>query len=382
MELGNRKDIKKFDSIKDKKFYNPFRFYSTLMTNKKILGGGLSGLTAAINLAKAGYKVEVYEKNKDVGMRFGGDLQGLENWSEKKDILEDLEEMNVKTNFDYVPFSAIELRNCKTGRVLKFEKPIVYTVKRGSFPGTFDQHMKKLALKEGVKINFKRSIAPKEADIVATGPEHKRVMAVAKGVTFKTNHKDIIVGLVNDELAFRAYSYLIIAKGYGCLCSSVGGDLKRIGECFEKTKRFFEKKYRLKIKNGKKVGGVATFSFNQKYKSGKTLYVGEAAGLQDFLWGFGMRYAITSGYLAAQSIINKWDYEKVIHKRFKNKLKAGIVNRFLWEKLNRNEYKGVIDHSEALKNHIYSLNNYNIIQRVISPLAVRHINKEYPHIVK
>ncbi|MBU3964910.1 NAD(P)-binding protein [Patescibacteria group bacterium] len=32
------------------------------MKSVKILGAGISGLTAAINLAKAGYKVEVYEK--------------------------------------------------------------------------------------------------------------------------------------------------------------------------------------------------------------------------------------------------------------------------------------------------------------------------------
>ena len=54
------------------------------MKEVKILGAGLSGLTAAINLAQIGYKVDVYEKNKDVGMRFHGDLQGLENWSKKK----------------------------------------------------------------------------------------------------------------------------------------------------------------------------------------------------------------------------------------------------------------------------------------------------------
>lgn len=58
------------------------------MKQIKILGAGISGLTAAINLAKAGYKVDVYERNKDVGMRFGGDLQGLENWSDKEDVLE------------------------------------------------------------------------------------------------------------------------------------------------------------------------------------------------------------------------------------------------------------------------------------------------------
>ena len=56
----------------------------------KILGAGIAGLTAAIVLAKSGHLVEVFEKNKDCGMRFHGDLQGLENWSEKKMWLKSL----------------------------------------------------------------------------------------------------------------------------------------------------------------------------------------------------------------------------------------------------------------------------------------------------
>lgn len=46
-----------------------------------IAGAGPSGLTAAINLAKAGFSVNVYEKEKDVGKRFHGDFQGIENWT-------------------------------------------------------------------------------------------------------------------------------------------------------------------------------------------------------------------------------------------------------------------------------------------------------------
>lgn len=49
----------------------------------KILGAGLSGLSAAITLAKAGQPVDVFEVENEVGKRFRGDLEGLENWSEK-----------------------------------------------------------------------------------------------------------------------------------------------------------------------------------------------------------------------------------------------------------------------------------------------------------
>ena len=43
----------------------------------KILGAGPAGLSAAINLALAGEKAEVFERCPDVGMRFHPNMQGL-----------------------------------------------------------------------------------------------------------------------------------------------------------------------------------------------------------------------------------------------------------------------------------------------------------------
>ena len=39
----------------------------------------------------------------------------------------------------------------------------------------------------------------------------------------------------------------------------------------------------------KRVGGKGDFTINQKYTIDGRHYVGEAGGLQDFMWGFGMR---------------------------------------------------------------------------------------------
>ena len=48
----------------------------------------------------------------------------------------------------------------------------------------------------------------------------------------------------------------------------------------------------------------------------QSLLVGEAAGFQDELFRFGIRYAIISGFLAAKSIIENKDYDKLWKKRF------------------------------------------------------------------
>ena len=39
------------------------------MENIKIMGAGLSGLSAAINLAKAGFNVDAFEKRDNCGKR-------------------------------------------------------------------------------------------------------------------------------------------------------------------------------------------------------------------------------------------------------------------------------------------------------------------------
>lgn len=81
------------------------------MNKVKIAGAGLSGLAAAINLAKAGKDVEVFELNKDCGCRFHGDLQGIENWSYEEDAILHLKNMGIKINFKYKPVSSIILTN-------------------------------------------------------------------------------------------------------------------------------------------------------------------------------------------------------------------------------------------------------------------------------
>ncbi|MBI2959234.1 MAG: NAD(P)-binding protein, partial [Betaproteobacteria bacterium] len=56
----------------------------------QVVGAGPAGLAAAITLARAGCRVIVHEAQREVGYRFGGDLQGLENWSTKGDVLDAL----------------------------------------------------------------------------------------------------------------------------------------------------------------------------------------------------------------------------------------------------------------------------------------------------
>lgn len=342
----------------------------------KILGAGLSGLTAGINLAKAGYTVEVYEKRADSGARFHGDLQGLENWSEKVDVLDELEQMNITTNFVSSPFNMFFSIDNGDKRPFKFDEPIFYVVKRGSMADSIDQSLKNQALKLGVKIKYNQTVSPDEVDIVATGPIIKAVVGAAKGIVFETTHPDIAIGIADTSAANGGYAYLLVTKGYGCLCSAVCGDLGNTNDCFAEAKKIITKTLSLDIQNPRNVGGVMCFSIKNKYKDDRSLFVGEAAGLQDLLFGFGMRHAITSGYIAAQSVIKNQNYEENVEKYFANKRKAGIVNRYLWEKTLNSRAYFFLFRRLLSKKRLYSFYNFNLIQRLLYPLALRQINKK------
>ena len=96
-----------------------------------ILGGGISGLACAIILRKSGYMVNVYEKKNSVGTRFNDDWQGIENWSEKIDVLKQIESYGIDLSFDYEPLSELDVHY--SGKMKKIKaKNGCYLVRRGS----------------------------------------------------------------------------------------------------------------------------------------------------------------------------------------------------------------------------------------------------------
>lgn len=350
----------------------------------KILGAGLSGLTAAINLAKAGFEVEVFEQNSDCGMRFHGDKQGLENWSDDENVLKSLKSQGVRINFLCTPFEQLTFTNGDISEDFVFPRPLFYLIKRGTERDAIDQGFKDQALKAGVVINFNKSIDRSEADIISTGPLGvKKVYVADKGIIFKTDLKNVAIGLINNQAAYKGYAYLLVVDGVACLCTCIFDDLTKLEENFEYAKDYFVRKYNLEIKDPQPVGGIGNFSMKNKFIEGKSLLVGEAAGIQDFLAGFGMRTAIKSGFLAAQSIIKNKDYEAIAKKEFSKYLKAGIVNRYIWEHEKFDNYielANKLNSKDTGLRFLKSIYNLNFLQKLYFNRANKYIKKLYPEI--
>lgn len=353
------------------------------MEKVRILGAGPAGLSAAINLSQAGYPVEIYEKNSDVGSRFHGEFQGLENWSNKKDAISKLKKMNISIDFDNHPFNDLVISNGDEKWDFKCNKPAFYLIKRGPVLGSLDSALKEQALNAGVDINFNDTLDEKNADIVATGPFAPERFAVARGFVFQTDLKDLAIGLVNDKTAIKGYSYLLIAQGHATMCSVLFDRFENLNNCFKETQQTFTRMFDLDIENPKKIGGMGSFSTTNTFKKGRKLYTGEAAGIQDLLWGFGIKNAITSGFLAAKSIIDGDDYEKTAEKYFKSKLKASVVNRYLWEKFGMKNYSFIVNQiynaGDPLK-YLNWMHNFNFLQKMVYPLALRYMRGRYENL--
>lgn len=349
----------------------------------KISGAGPSGLTAAINLAKAGYEVEVFEKRDDTGKRFHGDLQGLENWSDDEDVLQQFGRMNIDINFDADPFLKLIITNGHSQRVSHYDHPLCYLVKRGDVKGSLDQGLKEQALHSGVDIHFRQTIPAEEADIVATGPISRELFAVDKGIVFRTSYEDTNVFLLNDKAAYKGYSYLLITRGYGCMCTVLFERFTDLDQNFEVARRMLEDMFDFDIQDPTPVAGVGCFSTKNIYQKGKTLYVGEAAGLQDLMWGFGIKTAVESGYMAAESIIHGRDFAEMAQERFQPKLKATLVDRFVWEILRYKDYRAVVGDGLTPARKSFDLGymyNYSWLHRLVYPIALWQMRRRYPNL--
>ncbi|MCK4365979.1 MAG: NAD(P)-binding protein [Thermoplasmatales archaeon] len=223
------------------------------MEKIKIMGAGLSGLSAAISLAAAGYNVDVFEKRSDCGKRFQGDINGLENWSSHVDAISEFESMNIRTNYYCEPFKTLHLTNGEEVLANTFKKPFFYLLKRGDIENSLDQGLKNQALDKGVNIHFNSNVKKEDMDIISSGPEGKKHPGILKGILFETESDDIAVCLINNKTSNRGYSYLLITKGFGTICSLNLRDTNDDADAYyKKTYEVITKLFDIDIKNEKK----------------------------------------------------------------------------------------------------------------------------------
>jgi flavin-dependent dehydrogenase len=323
----------------------------------RIAGAGPSGLAAAIILARAGRQVEVHEAKGDVGTRFIGDLQIIEGASESESVPDFLDRLGIERNFYFRPADwATFYDHRRVARVIRSKKPYGWFIHRGAEEGTLDRGLLAQATSAGAKVIFNSRLTADQADIVATGPASPD--GLAKEMTWRIGSRESGVGSRSDELdressdpplptpdtleridvyfnhklAPGGYSYLFILDGVATFGCAIVADFKQIDSYFDHSLAEAQKLHRFDVPGDARTGySYMNFHLKRAATSNGTRFVGEAAGFQDYLFGLGIRYALTSGALAARSILENRDYDELWKGALETKQQTSLVNRFLYE---------------------------------------------------
>lgn len=298
----------------------------------RIAGAGPAGLSAAISLARAGHRVELHEAKSDVGKRFIGDLQIIENASDQERVPEFLARIGIETNFYFRPVTEAAFLDARgTVRRIRARHPYGYFIRRGPFEGTLDSGLFEQAKALGVDVHFNSRLPISEADIAATGPASPD--GLAKEITFACDHDEIIEVRFDHNTSPGGYSYLFVIDGLATFGCAIVADFKKIDAYYDRTLAEALRRHGITVPPDARTGySYMNFHLKEHARAGEARLAGEAAGFQDYLFGLGIRYALTTGNLAARSIIENRDYDDLWKETLGRKQQTSLVNRFLYER--------------------------------------------------
>ena len=336
-----------------------------------IVGAGPAGLACAIVLARAGLRVVVHEHQNRVGARFHGDFQGLDNWTGESDVLDDLNSYGIETNFECHPVrEGIAFDAWGNRYPYKSSAPIYYLVRRGSESATLDCGLLQQALDAGVDVQFGQRHSANNVRVISCGPRAADVIAV--GYLFETDMEDGAWICFNHDLAPLGYSYLLIHRGRGTVASCIFSDFRREQVFLERTVEFFRDRAGLRMRAPRKFGGYGSYGLPRTGLQDGSLLLGERAGFQDALAGFGIRYAIRSGVLAARSLIEGIDYNSLWRRDLMQLLRTGLANRFFVNLTGDRGWRWILSHrlaSEDVCHAMRRLYRPTMLTRTLYPLA-------------
>ncbi len=306
-----------------------------------VIGAGPAGLVAALELARGGANVTVYEQHRSPGGHFPGDFQAFENWTTDTDVLTWLEELGVAVDFPCRPTNRITIADARLAHyVVASGRPLCYLVKRGPEEDSLDRRLAAQAAAHGVAFRYGERVHAADLAgpvIVATGP--RRTDGIVAGIVAETSHADQVAAITSDAVAPKGYAYCVVWSGRATLATVVMRDFARAWAYLAAAQRAFARLGLADFRGARRFGGRAHVGVGDPLLQGSCLYVGEAAGLQDYLFGFGLRYAMLSGHLAARALLTGERYDALVAQHLRSGLRAGFVNRLMFDRLGDRGYR-------------------------------------------
>jgi flavin-dependent dehydrogenase len=305
-----------------------------------IAGGGIAGLTCAINLAARGMPVEVHEAKRYCGKAIR-DIEYLENWSLNEDALDTVRRCGLQPEFDHRPIYSFKAYSPSAREVtISAFTPLMYRVRRGPVPGSIDEALERQAKDVGVTIRYASRLPEEKATVIAWGPRRPNLLVA--GIEFQTAAQDSIEVLTDDACAPQFYAYRIVDGGHGVIVTAYPAHGNNGRRLLERTVQRFQQIRSIPMATIRRFGYGGALRVPSTAMQDGRLYVGEAAGFQDCLFGFGMRYAMLSGYLAARALAGGEDYDRLWREAFGHQLLVGARNRRLYSLFGNPGYEAMI----------------------------------------
>jgi flavin-dependent dehydrogenase len=305
-----------------------------------IAGAGLSGLATAVLLAGRGVPCVAYDRRRGGGGRFHGGWQVLENGSTELDALRELESLGMPLDFETLPArKAVFLDGLGGSHEIGSSEPFAYFIVRGAGPGTLDGALRRRAAGLGVELR-EGSAAPSDVDVIATGP--RQADGVARELVFASDLEDTVAVLFDPRVTPTGYAYLFCLGGHATFgvaqVRRVAG-LREAGR--EAWRRFRERFGEFAVREPREGGQYMNFALPASLRDGGgRWYVGEAAGVQDFLFGLGNRLALRSAALAAEGVAGGFD-AAAFEERIRRPMRHSIAARAAYERLGRRAFAAV-----------------------------------------
>ena len=341
-----------------------------------IAGAGLAGLTAAIGLADRGLRVTVLERRSEAGVRHRGDWQGIENWTTEADVLDEIAGLGLKPDFEHWPCHEMILFDprgreypCRAGR------PMFHLVRRGATAGSLDRWLVGKAEQRGVEIRYGCSARASESPAIsARGPDRANV--IAAGQVFDTDMADGAYAMLSNELAPWGYAYLLIRNGRGTVATCMFTGFGHSRTYLARTVERFHDLVGLHMSDPRDFHGFGCLAPAASACRDGVLYVGEDAGFQDGLWGFGMRFALRSGAMAARCVAadEPLSYDRLWRRSFAGQFRTAAVNRFVYERVGHLGYTRLIQSVTAAADPRRWLRRYygrSLVKDLCFPLVHR-----------
>ena len=106
--------------------------------------------------------------------------------------------------------------------------------------------------------------------------------------------------------------------------------------------------------------------------------VGEAGGFQDAMWGFGIRMALQTGYLAARAIAEDRDYWKLVSDTVVPVCRSTVVNRLLYNLMGNTAYRLLLHGLSRAHDPVGFMNSAyreSLPKRLLFPVANRSLGR-------